>query len=69
VAITIQNQVRQLQLDHIGSNVADYVTVSMGIVTTVPSDNSLPQALIAATDLVLYQAKQQGRDRYCIKTL
>ncbi|MEI2578870.1 diguanylate cyclase domain-containing protein [Scytonema sp. PRP1] len=69
VAITIQNQVRQLQLDHIGSNVADYVTVSMGIVTTVPSDNSSPQALIAATDRSLYQAKQQGRDRYCIKTL
>ncbi|BAY47077.1 diguanylate cyclase with PAS/PAC and GAF sensors [Scytonema sp. HK-05] len=69
VAITIQNQVRQLQLDHIGSSVADYVTVSIGIASTVPTDKSLLQAFIAATDRSLYQAKQQGRDRYCIKTL
>lgn len=68
VAITVQNQVRQLQLDHIASDVGNYVTVSIGIASTVPSHNSSPQELIAAADLALYQAKQQGRDRYCIKT-
>lgn len=69
VARTIQNQVRKLQLKHVGSNVANYVTVSMGVANTIPGDNSSPQDLVAATDLALYQAKQQGRDRYCIKIL
>ncbi len=69
VAITIQNQVRQLQLDHLASDVENYVTVSIGIASTVPSPNSSPQALIAAADRELYQAKQQGRDRYYVSTL
>ncbi len=69
VAITIQNQVRQLQLDHLASDVENYVTVSIGIASTVPSPNSSPQGLIAAADRALYQAKQQGRDRYYVSTL
>ncbi|MBD2776631.1 diguanylate cyclase domain-containing protein [Iningainema tapete] len=64
VATAIQNQVRQLQLEHSSSNVG-YVTVSMGIATTIPSHNSLPQALIASADGALYRAKQQGRDSFC----
>lgn len=68
VAIAIQNQVRQLQLDHFASDVGKYVTVSIGIASTVKSCNS-PQALIAAADRALYQAKQLGRDRYYISTL
>jgi diguanylate cyclase (GGDEF)-like protein/PAS domain S-box-containing protein len=69
VAITVQNQVRQLQIEHLASNVENYVTLSMGIACTIASHNSSPQNLIAAADQALYQAKQQGRDRYCIKTL
>ncbi len=69
VAMTIQNQVRQLQLDHLASDVRNYVTVSIGIASTLPSHNRSPQALIAAADQALYQAKQQGRDRYYVSTL
>jgi diguanylate cyclase (GGDEF)-like protein/PAS domain S-box-containing protein len=65
VAIAIQNQMYQLQVTHIASE-RKYVTVSQGIASTVPNQNNSPQALIAAADLALYQAKQQGRDRYCV---
>ncbi|MEC4815448.1 MAG: diguanylate cyclase [Scytonema sp. PMC 1069.18] len=65
VAITIQNQIHQLQVTHNASE-KKYVTLSQGIASTVPNQNNSPQALIAAADLALYQAKQQGRDRYCI---
>lgn len=66
VAIAIQNQVRQLQVDHVASDVRNYVTVSIGIASNVPSHNSSPQAIIAAADRALYQAKQQGRDSYYV---
>ncbi|GAA6621896.1 diguanylate cyclase domain-containing protein [Scytonema sp. NUACC26] len=66
VAIRIQAQLAQLQISHPSSDVKDYVTVSLGIASMVPHENSSPSALIARADTALYQAKQQGRDRYCV---
>lgn len=39
------------------------VTVSLGVATTVPSDEGLAQALIEQADKALYEAKRLGRNR------
>ncbi|MBD2260529.1 PAS domain S-box protein [Pseudanabaena sp. FACHB-2040] len=67
-AVHIVNQIRHmlesLQLPHAGSQVSDHVTLSFGVaIAALPTT---PQALIDCADQALYQAKAQGRDRYCI---
>jgi diguanylate cyclase (GGDEF)-like protein len=63
VAEAIQSEVRALQIVHPKSTVSQWVTLSLGVTTTIPSSDSLPATLIAAADKALYQAKAQGRDR------
>jgi diguanylate cyclase (GGDEF)-like protein len=53
--------VRQRALAHGASPVADVVTVSVGGAMVQPEDR--PQTLFARADRVLYQAKNNGRDR------
>jgi len=65
VASAIHFQVRQLQIPHARSQVSNWITLSQGISTTVPSDRDSPEALIASADKALYQAKQRGRNQYC----
>ena len=53
---------RALQIPHRDSAVSEYVTLSCGVATAIPTPHSSLQALIAQADNKLYQAKQ-GRDR------
>lgn len=66
VAQFILDEVRNLQITHTDSTVANHVTVSLGIAATISSRNSLPEELITAADQALYQAKDQGRNTYVI---
>ncbi|MDY7020687.1 MAG: diguanylate cyclase [Cyanobacteriota bacterium] len=63
VAQTIQEQIRQLQISHAESFISQYVTISMGISSRIPSHFIPSQTLVSEADHALYQAKQQGRDR------
>jgi diguanylate cyclase (GGDEF)-like protein len=63
LAHRIQDQIEQLQLPHASSLVSHYVTLSMGIVSLIPSVDQSPQNLVAATDQLLYRAKQSGRNQ------
>ncbi len=63
VAEHVQLKIAALQLPHAGSQVSQYVTVSLGVASMVPTSELVASILIAASDQALYQAKRLGRDR------
>jgi diguanylate cyclase (GGDEF)-like protein len=63
VAAAIQAGVRELEIAHAASFVSQYVTMSLGIASTIPSLESSPTALVVAADEALYQAKALGRNQ------
>jgi len=48
---------------HAGSAAGEHVTISVGVATAVPARDAAPEALVAAADRALYQAKRDGRNR------
>lgn len=69
VAKAIQAEIADLRLPHPKSTVNDYLTVSLGIASVVPTATQAPEDLIAAADAALYQAKRRGRNRYWIRLI
>ena len=59
----IETAIKKLQITHEASSVCEYVTVSVGVSTIIPTHECDLNALIHAADKALYQAKSQGRDR------
>lgn len=64
----IQQAIYHLEIPHEYSNVREIVTVSLGIASIIPRLEVPPNYLIELADQALYDAKQQGRDRYCISS-
>ena len=65
VAESIQQAIHALAIPHLQSDVKNIITVSLGITSRIPIWNIRPDTLIASADKALYDAKQNGRDRYC----
>ncbi|AFY45415.1 diguanylate cyclase [Nostoc sp. PCC 7107] len=66
VAQSIQQAIHVLAIPHVQSDVENIVTVSLGVTSLIPTWEIKPDILIALADQALYNAKQQGRDRYFI---
>lgn len=63
VANNIRGAISSLKIEHVASLVNEYVTVSIGIASTIPARGSSPDKTLAAADRALYAAKEGGRDR------
>ncbi len=66
VARSILETVRDLGIEHAAGSASDRVTVSLGVVTMVPSPSGDPHTMIERADRVLYAAKKAGRNRLVV---
>lgn len=67
IAEQIRLSVEALKLPHEQSNVNAFVTVSIGLASIFPTatPTAIPEDIIKAADMALYQAKLAGRNRIC----
>lgn len=63
VARELQQAIRRLHIEHEGSNVEPFVTLSIGIASHTPRFPEKPEELLHAADTALYKAKEHGRNR------
>jgi diguanylate cyclase (GGDEF)-like protein len=66
LAERIRERVELLQVEHRGSTVAPYLTVSLGVATSLPRPARRAEDLVRWADSALYRAKQGGRNRVAI---
>jgi two-component system chemotaxis family response regulator WspR len=65
VAEKMLRSVANLNIEHENSDAAGHVTLSIGVATANPQENTKPQTLIETADQMLYRAKERGRN--CIE--
>ena len=66
LAREIGDAVRGEKLEHSGSVINEFLTISIGVVCCVADDALNEDILISRADEMLYEAKETGRDRYII---
>jgi diguanylate cyclase (GGDEF)-like protein len=65
IAQNIQQAIHDQAIPHAKSDIKDIVTLSLGISSVIPTGDIKPDTLIASADKAMYNAKKEGRDRYC----
>ncbi len=63
IAEMLRSRIRDRKIPHGKSEVSEYVTVSIGVASSVPENGSTYDTLFEMADRALYQAKYSGRDR------
>jgi len=63
VAERIRAEVEVAALPHRDSEVASWVTLSLGVATMIPGADGHSNALVSRADRALYQAKESGRNQ------
>ncbi|MEB3160577.1 MAG: diguanylate cyclase [Synechocystis sp.] len=69
VAERIHDDLRKAAIPHEGSLTCDYVTVSLGIGSTVPMLHYHPEDLVKIADQAMYESKAGGRNQTTAKAL
>ena len=67
IAEQLLKSVRSLKIPHEGSDTSKHVSISIGLVSTIPSRNNSWEQFIDQADQMLYLSKQNGRDRVTVK--
>ncbi|MCP4633548.1 MAG: diguanylate cyclase [candidate division Zixibacteria bacterium] len=63
VAENIRKRVHQIRIAHSSSDIDPSVTLSLGVSTIIPANDSSPDVLIKLADKALYEAKENGRNQ------
>ncbi|MEM6704938.1 MAG: diguanylate cyclase [Acidobacteriota bacterium] len=63
LALRVRRAVEDLEVSHESSGVSDFVTISVGAATLIPSEERVPLDLVGTADRALYEAKRAGRNR------
>lgn len=63
VASLIRLEVQEMKIIHAHSQVSEYITLSYGVATGIPTQALSSEILAKAAKQALVQAKEQGRDR------
>jgi diguanylate cyclase (GGDEF)-like protein/PAS domain S-box-containing protein len=66
VAEKVHSELKQIYIRHQASEVANHVTVSMGVVSFIPKSVDKPENFVDYANQALQQAKEQGRNRTCV---
>ena len=69
VANNLIDSVSKLGIPHADSSVGDFVSISIGLASFIPDHGQSYEDFITAADTCLYQAKNEGRNRVCYKSL
>jgi diguanylate cyclase (GGDEF)-like protein len=64
VAKSLARTIEVMSIAHVRSGVSDKISISQGVASLVPVQDTKSETIIELADQALYQAKQQGRNRY-----
>jgi diguanylate cyclase (GGDEF)-like protein len=63
LAESMRQAIASLAIPHAQSKVSNYVSLSLGVASLVPTPKITPEDLITRADQALYAAKNQGRNQ------
>ncbi|MCU0289532.1 MAG: diguanylate cyclase [Acidobacteria bacterium] len=63
VAEKLRKKIESAAIHHKSSSISNYVTISLGVASMIPSARKTKESLIGAADEALYKAKRKGRNR------
>ena len=66
IAEKINSDIKQLKIPNSGSKISEFITVSIGINTTIPDNAEGLKDFIEKADKALYKSKESGRNRYTV---
>ena len=67
IAHLVQKAVQSLKIPHKSSEIADIITLSIGVAMVLPNHSSKPKDLIQKADSALYLSKTKGRNTISIE--
>ena len=63
VAERMLENITNLKIEHKFSDTSDIVSITIGVASCYPQENTLPASLISMSDQALYVAKESGRNK------